>query len=536
MPPGPTVALRVDPEYQSRVFADRHRVLLILLWAQVPLQAVVGLASGADVANVIVASLALFTVALCATVFRGQMVAATVVTVGLSTAAIVFVGYTEDTTGSLLALAVALVAVSLYRRVTLLVLGFASMAALIGFGGLVDSGASIAVGPASWILPAAGLAIGILLVASWRLGEGANQGRVSLEDGIRLSFEKAPMAMAVLTPSGGMIAANERLVDMLGHESVDGLNIIGLIHPDDHDELGLAWENMGTSEDQSALAWLRCLTSSGQTLWCRVSLHLVPWSAGRPAVVILQADEATRTRDEVTRLERLVRERDEFVAAVGDELRAPLGSVLDLTALADGVNPDWEGMIKDIDARAKEMALVVDDLIISARAESRPRRVIARSHDVSNLVRTALRGIPGSDDIPLVIEASTVWSDATMTRQIISDLVNHSVKFGGSNVVVRAQSSGPDTLIQVIDDGAEIPASERQRIFSGDLRSGKPVTQPATVGLGLTVARYLAQAMDGDVEYRRTEAGQNILELRLPAQEINLEEPAEAVTVDPVGA
>jgi K+-sensing histidine kinase KdpD len=72
----------------------------------------------------------------------------------------------------------------------------------------------------------------------------------------------------------------------------------------------------------------------------------------------------------------------------------------------------------------------------------------------------------------------------------------------------------------VFDDGPEIPVSERERIFTGDLRSGQPVTQPAAVGLGLTVGRHLARLMDGDIEYRRID-GQNVFGLRLPTEQIS---------------
>jgi K+-sensing histidine kinase KdpD len=87
-------------------------------------------------------------------------------------------------------------------------------------------------------------------------------------------------------------------------------------------------------------------------------------------------------------------------------------------------------------------------------------------------------------------------------------------------VEVRTVTSGPDTVIQVVDDGPEVPTSERERIFSGDLRNGAPVTRPAAVGLSLTVGRHLARQMDGDIEYRRMD-GQNVFELRLPSEQIS---------------
>jgi two-component system sensor histidine kinase KdpD len=111
-----------------------------------------------------------------------------------------------------------------------------------------------------------------------------------------------------------------------------------------------------------------------------------------------------------------------------------------------------------------------------------------------------------------------MWADPGLTKRIVSSLLGNALHYGGTTVRLETTSSGPDTLIRVINDGPEIPSSERERIFSGDLRAGQPVTRPAAVGLGLTVARHLARQMDGDITYRRTGDGHNVFELRLPSE------------------
>jgi signal transduction histidine kinase len=131
-----------------------------------------------------------------------------------------------------------------------------------------------------------------------------------------------------------------------------------------------------------------------------------------------------------------------------------------------------------------------------------------------------LAGVPDAHEVPVEIGAREVWADPALTRHILAGLVGNAVRYGGETVSVRTVSSGPDTVFQVSDDGPEIPVSERERVFAGDLRAGGPVTQPAAVGLGLTVGRHLARLMDGDIEYRRVE-GHNVFELRLPTEQIS---------------
>jgi signal transduction histidine kinase len=124
-----------------------------------------------------------------------------------------------------------------------------------------------------------------------------------------------------------------------------------------------------------------------------------------------------------------------------------------------------------------------------------------------------------------------LWADPALTQRVLASLVGNAIRYGGSAVAVRTTGSGPDTVIQVIDDGPEIPVSERERIFDGDLRRGQPVTKPAAAGLSLTVARHLAHQMDGDVLYRRSGDGLNIFELRLPSEQIGIELDTEPVRI-----
>ena len=71
-------------------------------------------------------------------------------------------------------------------------------------------------------------------------------------------------------------------------------------------------------------------------------------------------------------------------------------------------------------------------------------------------------------------------------------------------------------MLQVGDNGPGVPRSEWERIFQPYHRLNQPTTQTESVGIGLSVARQLAQLMSGDLTYRH-ERGWSIFELTLPA-------------------
>jgi PAS domain S-box-containing protein len=324
--------------------------------------------------------------------------------------------------------------------------------------------------------------------------------------------------MAVLQPSGEFLQANPALTMMLGHDEgrLLGANIRTVIHPDDLDDLGKAWEAMTSAPTTS---WMRCRTSDGRAIWGRLSLSLVPRSSRQPATVLLHLEDETELYEERRLHESLIKGRDEFVVAVGQEIRTPIREILDLTAQTDGDHIDLHRTVSRIEAHAKESASIVADLIVSARADTSPVSVLARSLDAGLVCHEALVGVPGAEDISVQVRARALWADPGLTKRIVSSLVGNATRYGGTTVRLETTSSGPDTLIQVVNDGPEIPTSERERIFSGDLRSGQPVTKPAAVGLSLTVARHLAREMDGDITYRRTREGDNVFELRLPSEQ-----------------
>lgn len=363
-----------------------------------------------------------------------------------------------------------------------------------------------------------GLLIIVALALGWLALRTHREAPDTTVERYRLSFEEAPIGMAVLKPSGEFLEVNKAMGRLLGYDQarVVGTNLTNLVHGDDQSDLGRAWEEMGNGADHTSTEWMRWLTARGRPLWTRVSFSLVPWTPEQPAIVILQVEDASQSHEEQRKLQELIQGKDEFVAAVGDEIRTPLRLLIDLTndpsATSDALG--------EIEVHAKEIAAILDNLVASARMSRIPVAVVAQHLDAGRLCRDVLSDLSPSAGITIDAHTAEMWADPALTRQIVSGLLTNAVRYGGPEVSLRIATSGPDTVIQVIDNGPEIPPEDRERIFAGDLRSGQPATSPAAVGLSLTVGRHLARQMEGDLEYRRTPEGENVFELRLPTEQI----------------
>jgi PAS domain S-box-containing protein len=522
--PGKRRPLRAREQADAKVFATRHRFLLVLLLVQVPILALVGLILEVPIYEIVIASLILVVMAVIGMTSRTQGMAAGAVSLGLVTAAGIVVRYLDGSAESQFAFLLAIVAVSFYQEWRLVLAGFVYVVGFQIFNYLVLYREAYVqrYGVGHVAIPVVFLTLTLvlvtLLIAGWRLAARGEAKRANGEDGYRLGFEEAIIGMALLTPSGEFLDANEALTGMLG--PVAGTNIRGVVHTDDVGELGQVWEDMGNGDTQSATTWMRWRAFDGRAIWGQMSLTFLRGGKHRPATILLQLEDSTRAHHDELRLERMIQGRDEFVVAIAEDLQVPIGAVLDLTARAEGDPVDLHRSVRRIDSHAREMASIIDDLIVSATKA--PSHQLARSVDAAVLCREALSDIPGAENIAVEIDATSLWADPGITIRILDSLIANSVRYGGSVVSLETSGSGPDTVISVIDDGPAIPVPDREKIFNGDLRAGGPVTRPAAVGLSLTVARRLARQMDGDITYRRTGDGHNVFELRLPSESLRV--------------
>jgi signal transduction histidine kinase len=225
------------------------------------------------------------------------------------------------------------------------------------------------------------------------------------------------------------------------------------------------------------------------------------------------------------RLEELVRSKDRFVASVSHELRTPLAAVLgfaeELRDSADSFQPqELTGMLELIADQSQEMANMVEDLLVSARADIGTISIVGQEVYLRSQAEATLAGLGsiGARTIDVVGGPGKVWADPSRTRQIIRNLLTNAVRYGGTEVTVEATELGERTMLSIRDNGPGLPEAEWERIFEPYERAHDTPTHPASIGLGLTVSRQLARLMDGDLTYE-SDGSSSVFKLVLPAAE-----------------
>jgi signal transduction histidine kinase/ActR/RegA family two-component response regulator len=209
--------------------------------------------------------------------------------------------------------------------------------------------------------------------------------------------------------------------------------------------------------------------------------------------------------------EREVRQRDQFLALLGHELRNPLGALRNASKLLerDVASPaQVSSPLAIIDRQITTLTLLVDDLLDVARVTSGKISLKLSPVDLSALTRNLVAEAGRSSRerrLRLSLDAPAtpvvVMGDRLRLEQVINNLLTNALKYtppGGRIDVVVA--GGDSALLRVVDTGVGISAEVLPTIF-------EPFTQaPQTLdrsqggmGLGLSVVRALVRLHGGEV-------------------------------------
>ncbi|MEV7144491.1 sensor histidine kinase [Streptomyces tauricus] len=225
---------------------------------------------------------------------------------------------------------------------------------------------------------------------------------------------------------------------------------------------------------------------------------------------------ARTTNQTLAALEASVERQRAFVADASHELRSPIASLR--TQLEVGAaHPellDVEGAVEDT-VRLQRLAA---DLLLLARLDAGERSADARL-DLAALVRTEAGKRAGDRvDVSVDAEAVEVSGSRGQLARVLGNLLDNAQRHTRSSVAVRVRRVGDWAVLEVADDGAGVPAAERERVFERFVRLDEArARDDGGAGLGLAIARDVAVRHGGTLGVREAAGGGALFELRLPA-------------------
>ena len=251
------------------------------------------------------------------------------------------------------------------------------------------------------------------------------------------------------------------------------------------------------------------------------------------------ASEQDQEKAEVLRLERALaeavaacRRRDELLSIASHALRTPLTAILGWVNLlrAGELDPTTSARAIDvIERNARRQADLIADLIDANRILTGRLRLNRERVDLNRVVDAALAGARASaeaKDVRLHAEldpATAVWGDADRLQQVVAVLLSNAVKFSGDHgrVEVGLERVASFAELRVRDDGAGIAPAMLPHLFDRLPQGSDEPTEGdrnrGQLGLGLSIARHLAELHGGTLSASSAGAGQGAtFTLRLP--------------------
>lgn len=238
--------------------------------------------------------------------------------------------------------------------------------------------------------------------------------------------------------------------------------------------------------------------------------------------------EIAEARDQANRASRA---KSAFLATMSHEMRTPLTAIVGLseTLALDTSNPEQRATLGTIRDQAGHLAQVLGDVLDVATMERgalvlnrAPFDPLATLHEATATLCDAARAKGLVVDLRVIgVDHAQRHGDGPRLRQVLRNLTSNAVKFtehGG--IRIEFDHSDAETLrFSVTDTGIGMSSHELTQVFRPFVQADDGIARRfGGSGLGLSIARFLAEAMEGRLDLTSTpgQGTRALLEVRLP--------------------
>ena len=346
------------------------------------------------------------------------------------------------------------------------------------------------------------------------------------EQRFRRTFECNMVPMGVWTRDGGIVEANDALLDMLGYTREDlthgRVNWMKVTPPE---QLYLDERSLAEIEEKGVGAPF-------EKEYIHKDGHRVPILIGGAAFtgtanqgVFFAIDLSERKRAEEERKALLASERDarsaaeqanrlkdEFLATLSHELRTPINTVLMWIQLMAQGSLDETGKKKALEVMergVRAQVRLIDDLLDLSRVTSGKLRMEVEQLDLATPIQAAIETVlPAASAKGIALErfmaeeSAWVRGDSTRLQQVFWNLLNNAVKFTpeGGEIEVRMDRASGGWAVLVKDSGPGIDPEFSQHLFERFRQADSSAARRfGGLGLGLAIVKQLVELHGGSV-------------------------------------
>lgn len=217
--------------------------------------------------------------------------------------------------------------------------------------------------------------------------------------------------------------------------------------------------------------------------------------------------------------------KSQFLANMSHEIRTPLNAIMGLSELLQTNYKDEKERIlwlKKITRNSEHLKKVIDEILDLSKIEAGKLQLKISKFSIPNViaqVKSILSPLANEKNLTLHFEADgaipeKISSDSSKLQHILLNLLGNAIKFtnqGNITLTVKTVNDNSDPVLHfsVIDTGIGMSADEVKHLFEPFTQVDSSMTRRfGGTGLGLTLAKQLAQALGGDVFLHSSTPGQ----------------------------
>ena len=236
--------------------------------------------------------------------------------------------------------------------------------------------------------------------------------------------------------------------------------------------------------------------------------------------------------DLLDRLDQSFERQRRFISDASHELRTPVsilrGEAEVALSQASRSPEEYRESLAVLHQEAQRLARIVEDLFTLTRADAGEHRLAYSDFYLDELVADcvrAARALAQAKNIALVVvtpEEMPVRADEDLLRRMILNLLDNAIKYTpeGGKVSVTCSSAPRGYELSVTDSGPGIPIDMQSKIFERFFRADRAHSRTGAdsgAGLGLSIARWIAEAHLGRIELLRSDDAGSAFKVYLPA-------------------
>jgi len=344
---------------------------------------------------------------------------------------------------------------------------------------------------------------------------------------VRTALDTIAESLLVIDIRGNIVLANSAFAELVGQDaelllgtSADTLAWV----QDDEANPVYPWEAALDTGESTRHDKIGFYDAEGNKCKFIVNCSPVMGNQSKPGGVLISMDDVTQLEEQELQLresmeaaEAANHAKSAFLSNMSHEIRTPMTAILGFTeVMRRGIDQSEEQRDKHLQTIAnsgQHLLELINDVLDLSKVESgalEVEQIACQPAMIVNDVRQVLNIKAKEKNIGLELNVATalptsILSDPSRLRQIVTNLVGNAIKFTEEGRVLVTLECWPDRtkpvlIIKVTDSGIGMTPSQQASIFDAFTQADETITRRfGGTGLGLSISRNLITALGGEI-------------------------------------